>query len=100
MAETDPYSDFGFGRGTAVLQTTVKLDGLDCAMCEGNVEDAILRAFPQAKKVDVSHSMGEVRFLTEDEPAEKTLRRAIWETGYSFVSFSTVPYEKRGLFRR
>ena len=64
------------------------------------MEDAILRAFPQAKKVDVSHSMGEVRFLTEDEPAEKTLRRAIWETGYSFVSFSTVPYEKRRLFRR
>ncbi len=83
-----------------MFQTTVKVDGLDCAMCEGNVEDAILRSFPHAKKVDVSHSMGEVRFLTAEEPDEKALRRAIWETGYSFVSFSTVPYEKRGLFRR
>ena len=83
-----------------MYQTTVKVDGLDCAMCEGNVEDAILRAYQHTKKVDVSHSMGEVRFLSDTPPDEKTLRRVIWETGYSFVSYSTVPYEKHRLFLR
>ncbi len=83
-----------------MFQTMVKVDGLACGMCEGNVEDAILRAYPQARKVEVSHSMGEVRFLTEEPPEENTLRRAIWETGFSFVSCDTVPYEKKRLFGR
>ena len=81
-----------------MFQTTMKVDGLACGMCEGNVEDAILRAYPQTRKVDVSHSMGEVRFLTEEPPEEKTLRRAIRETGFSFVSCETVPYEKKRPF--
>ena len=69
-------------------------------MCEGNVEDAILRAYPGAEKVDVSHSMGEVRFLSEDRPEEKILRRAIRQTGYAFVSYESVPYERKKLFGR
>ena len=83
-----------------MFQTTVKVDGLDCAMCEGNVEDAILRAFPRAEKVDVSHSMGQVRFLTPEPPEEKILRRAIWETGYTYVSHESRPYEKKRWFGR
>ncbi len=83
-----------------MFQTTVKVDGLACGMCEGNVEDAILRFFPEAEKVDVSHSMGEVRFLTQEPPEEKLLRRAIRSTGYTYISAESVPYEKKSLFRR
>ena len=83
-----------------MYRTIVKVGGLDCAMCEGNVEDAILRAFPAAQRVDVSHSLGEVRFLTPEPPEEKALRRAIRSTGYDYISAESVPYEKKSLFRR
>ena len=83
-----------------MYQTIVTLEGLECAMCEGNVEDAILRAFPAAEKVDVSHSLGQVRFLTPEPPEERALRRAIRLTGYGFVSAESVPYEKKSLFGR
>lgn len=83
-----------------MYQTTVRIDGLACGMCEGNVEDAILRAYPQADDVISSHSMGQVSFLTEDLPDEKILRRTIRQTGYTFVSCESVPYEKKRLFSR
>ena len=89
-----------YERVLKMYQTTVKVDGLACGMCEGNVEDAILRAFPRAEKVDVSHSMGEVRFLTEERPDERILRRAIRQTGFTFIFCESTPYEHRKLFGR
>ena len=83
-----------------MYQTTAKIDGMMCGMCEAHISDTIRRTFPDAKKVRASHAKGEAVFLTPDAPDEAALRRAIDETGYTLVSVSSAPYEKKRLFGR
>ena len=59
---------------------TVKIEGMMCGMCEAHINDVIRRIYPKAKK------------------DEETLRKSIAETGYTFVSYASEPYEKKGLF--
>ncbi len=80
-------------------QITVKIDGMMCGMCEAHICDTIRRAFPGAKKVSASSKRGEAKFLLEREADGELLKKAIGDTGYTFVSVSSEPYEKRGLFR-
>ena len=79
---------------------TVKIDGMMCGMCEAHICDTIRRAFPDAKKVSASRKRGEATFLSDDGIAEETLKKAITDTGYTFVSVSSEEYIKRGLFGR
>lgn len=80
-----------------MFETTIKISGMMCGMCEAHVNDAIRRAVP-VKKVSSSHAKGETVILSEQQPNEQALRAAISETGYDVLSVSTKPYEKRGLF--
>lgn len=80
-----------------MFETTVKISGMMCGMCEAHVNDAVRRAVP-VKKVSSSHAKGEAVILSEQQPDEQALRAAISETGYDVLSVSTKPYEKRGLF--
>ena len=34
-----------------MIETIVKVDGMMCGMCESHVNDAVRKAFPEAKKV-------------------------------------------------
>ncbi len=68
-------------------------------MCEAHICDAIRNAFPDAKKVKASKSRGEATFLTDSKPAVDELKKAITETGYTFVSAVLEPYRKSGFFR-
>lgn len=79
---------------------TVKIDGMMCGMCEAHICDTIRRAFPGAKKVSASRKRGEAGFLSEDGIDEEALKKAISDTGYTFVSVSSEEYKKRGLFGR
>ena len=54
--------------------------------------------YPQAKKLKSSHKNAEATFLTEEEADREELKALISETGYTFVSCESVPYEKKGLF--
>ncbi len=83
-----------------MIQTTIKIDGMMCGMCEAHICDTIRNNMPDAKKVAASHSRGEVSFLTERAPDEDALRAMIDATGYTFVSMTSAPYEKKGWFRR
>lgn len=78
----------------------VKIDGMMCGMCEAHICDTIRKAFPRAKKVSASRKSGEAVFLSEDRINEETLKKAITDTGYTFVSASSEEYKKRGLFGR
>ena len=78
---------------------TIKICGMTCGMCEAHVCDAIRNAFPDAKKVKAAKSRGEATFLTDSEPAADALKKAITDTGYTFVSADSEPYKKRGIFR-
>lgn len=79
---------------------TVKIDGMMCGMCEAHICDTIRRVFPEAKKVTASRKHGEATFLSENMIELEMLKKAIADTGYTFVSVSVEPYQKRGLFRR
>ena len=83
-----------------MIKTTVKIEGMSCGMCEAHICDTIWKVIPKAKKVAVSRKSGEAGSLTEEEIDSDALRKAINDTGYTFVSCESVPYEKRGLFGR
>lgn len=67
---------------------TVKIDGMMCSMCECHIQDTIRRLYPNAKKVKASRTRCEATFLSESEIEEETLKKAINDTGYTFLSFS------------
>jgi len=81
-------------------KVTVKIDGMMCGMCEAHICETIRRAFPDAKKVSASRKSGKAEFLSESDINEETLKKAISDTGYTFVSVSSEDYKKRGLFGR
>lgn len=79
---------------------TVKIDGMMCGMCEAHICDALRKAFPDAKKVSASRKTGEATFLFDTALDKETLKKAIGDTGYTFISVSSQEYKKRGLFGR
>ena len=79
-----------------MIQTTVKVDGMMCGMCEAHVNDAVRKAIP-VRKVTSSHTRGETVILTDEVPEEDAIRRAIDPTGYTVTGITSAPYEKKGL---
>ena len=80
-----------------MIQTTVKVSGMACSMCEAHINDAIRAAF-SVEKVSSSHSKGETVILSEQPLDEAALRAAIDATGYKVLSMTAHPYEKKGMF--
>ena len=80
-----------------MVKITAGVDGMQCGMCEAHVNDAVRRAFP-VKKVSSSHTKGQTVILSGQPIGEQALRDVISQTGYEVTSFSSEPYEKRGLF--
>ena len=83
-----------------MIQTTMKIDGMMCGMCEAHVCEAIRKAVPSAKKVSASRSKKEASFLTEEDVNHDSLKAAIDATGYTCLGIESVPCEKKGLFGR
>lgn len=77
---------------------TVKIEGMMCGMCEAHISDVIRKVYPKAKKVVVSRKRNEATFLLDEVTDGENLRKAIAETGYTFVSFTSESYVKKGLF--
>ena len=76
-----------------MIQTTVKISGMACSMCEAHINDAIRAAF-SVEKV----SSGETVILSKEPLGENALRAAINATGYMAGEISTAVYEKKGFF--
>ncbi len=83
-----------------MCKTTLRIDGMACAMCEAHVCETIRKAVPNAKKTIASHRKGEASFLTDVPADESALKKAFESTGYVCLSVQTEPYEVRGLFRK
>ncbi|MBP5289199.1 MAG: heavy-metal-associated domain-containing protein [Clostridia bacterium] len=79
-------------------KVTIKIDGMACGMCEAHICDVIRRTFPDANKVKASRKTGEATFLTKETADERSLKKAIADTGYACLSVSSETYKKRGLF--
>ncbi len=80
-----------------MMQTTVKVSGMACPMCEAHINEAIRRAFP-VKKVTSSHKKGETVILSADPLEEAAVRQTIDATGYTAGEITSAPYEKKGFF--
>ena len=52
------------------------------------------------KKVTSSHTKGETVIIAGDDLTDEAIRAAIGGTGYTVVSVTRAPYEKRGSFAR
>ena len=80
-----------------MTQTTAKVSGMACSMCEAQINDTIRTAFP-IEKVSSSHSQGETVIHSKEPLNENTLRAAIEATGYTAGEIRAVPYEKKAIF--
>ena len=80
-----------------MIQTTIKVSGMACSMCEAHINDAIRTAFP-VEKVSSSHSKGETVSLSQEPLDENALRAAIDATGYTAGEIHTETHKKKGLF--
>ena len=87
----------GMGGRTAMEKIVVKVDGMQCGMCEAHVNEAVRAAFP-VKKVTSSHAKGETVILTEQDIDDAKLKEVIDKTGYEIGTVTREPYEKKGLF--
>ena len=76
---------------------TVKVDGMQCGMCEAHVNDAVRAAFP-VKKVTSSHSKKETVIITDTDIPEEKIKEVIKNSGYDALEVTKEPYEKKGLF--
>lgn len=82
-----------------MYNTTVKIDGMMCGMCESHVNDAI-RVKMSVKNVTSSHKNGETVIISENELSAEMITAALDGSGYTVMSVICEPYEKKGLFRR
>ena len=82
-----------------MYKTTVRIDGMMCGMCESHVNDAI-RAKLSVKKVSSSHKKGETVIISENELTQQMITAALGGLGYTVMSTTCEPYEKKGLFGR
>lgn len=82
-----------------MIKYTVKVEGMQCGMCEAHVNDTVRKTF-SVKKVTSSHSKGQTVIVSELPLDVQALADAINATGYSVRGISSEPYEKKGLFSR
>lgn len=78
-----------------MIKTIMKIDGMSCGMCESHINDVIRQNF-QIKKVSSSHAKGETTILSDGEIDEALAKKVIADTGYTLISLTSEPYEKKG----
>ncbi len=82
-----------------MIQTTVKIDGMACNMCESHMNDAIRNNF-KVKKVISSHTSGQTVITSEERLDESKLREVVDKTGYKFLGVQEEELEKKGFFSK
>ena len=78
-----------------MIETVVKVDGMMCGMCESHVNDAVRKAFPEAKKVASSHTKGQTVIHSEQALDEAKLRGVITATGYEVKAYRVHRMRKK-----
>lgn len=80
-----------------MIQTTLKIEGMACSMCEAHIND-VVRKTASVKKVTSSRKKGETVILSEQPLDVPALKKAIGEAGYTVVSDFSEPVEKKRHF--
>ena len=82
-----------------MYKTTVKIDGMMCGMCESHINDAI-RTKISVKIVSSSHKKGETVIISEYKLTSEMIADALDGSGYTVMSVTCEPYEKKGFFSK
>ena len=80
-----------------MVQTTLKVGGMMCGMCESHVNE-VVRKTAQVEKVTSSHTKGETVIISAQPLDIEALKAAIADTGYTVTGAEEKPYEKKGFF--
>ncbi|ASS37555.1 heavy-metal-associated domain-containing protein [Mogibacterium pumilum] len=80
-----------------MIKTTVKIDGMQCNMCETHVKDIIRKKF-DVKKIKASHVNGECVIVSPDEISRSELTFELGQMGYKVTDFESETYVRKGLF--
>lgn len=80
-----------------MVKITLQIEGMACGMCEAHINDAVRNAF-QVKKVTSSHTKKQTVIIAGQDIPQQELKDVIAKTGYTVISASSEPYEKKGLF--
>lgn len=80
-----------------MVETTLKIDGMMCPMCENHVNETIRNGF-KVKKVKSSHKEGQTVILSADKIERIAIEKAITALGYKLLDVSEKEIEKKGLF--
>lgn len=80
-----------------MVKTVLKIDGMMCSMCESHMND-VIRSHFTVKKVNSSAKVGETVVISEKELDMPQVEKAVKDIGYEVISYTSEPYEKKGLF--
>lgn len=80
-----------------MVKYTVKIEGMRCGKCEARVNNALKENF-DLKSLKVSKDEKQAVMISKAELDEGKIKETIEDTGFTFVSVSKEPYEKKGLF--
>ncbi len=75
----------------------LKVEGIQCGMCESHVNDAVRKA-ANVKKVMSSHVEGKTVVVCDESIDAQIVKNAIQKDGYNVSEVVEKPYVKKGLF--
>ncbi len=77
---------------------TLKIDGMQCGMCEAHVNDAIRKVCGEKVKVSSSHTEGRAEIIMDETPDIARIKSAVKADGYRVLDVNVEPYEKKKVF--
>ena len=80
-----------------MIQTTVRISGMACSMCEAHINDTIRRAF-SVEKVSSSHTKGKNVILSREPLDEAACAPPLTPPATRREKSVLLRYERKGLF--
>ena len=80
-----------------MIKITLKVEGMNCPMCEMKVNEAIRDAFT-VKKVTSSHARGTTEVISDEEISAQAVREVVEAKGFTVLTAERTPYTKSFLF--
>lgn len=80
-----------------MIEISMKVDGMQCGMCESHVNDAV-RKSAKVKKVASSHVANSTVVVAEDDVDVNVIKQGIEKEGYVVSDVEVKPYKKKGFF--
>ncbi len=79
-----------------MTRTIIGVDGMMCSMCEAHINEAVRKAFPEAKKITPNRGKKQTEIISEEPVDTEKIKAAIEATGYTYLGAESEPYKKKG----